>query len=59
MPALQDLEAWLSLVALLGILIAGVIHLIVDPSLEQRLYLPIWESFVGGVVAFYFGARSS
>ena len=57
--ALQDLEAWLSLLALLGILIAGVIHLIVDPSLEQRLYLPIWESFVGGVVAFYFGARSS
>jgi hypothetical protein len=56
--AFQDLEAWVSLIALLGIVIAGLIHLVVSPSLEETLYLPTWESFVGGVVAFYFGERS-
>ncbi len=56
--AFQDLEAWVSLIALLGIVIAGLIHLVVSPSLEESLYLPTWESFVGGVVAFYFGERS-
>jgi hypothetical protein len=57
-PGFQDFEAWVSLIALLGIVIAGIIHLIVSPSLEESLYLPTWESFVGGVVAFYFGERS-
>jgi len=56
--AFQDLEAWVSLIALLGIVSAGLIHLVVSPSLEESLYLPTWESFVGGVVAFYFGERS-
>jgi hypothetical protein len=46
------------LIALLGIVIAGIIHLLVNPSLEEDLHLPTWESFVGGVVAFYFGERS-
>jgi len=55
----RDFEAWISLIALVGIVAAAVIHLVVDPSLglEQKLYLPMWESFVGGVVAFYFGER--
>jgi hypothetical protein len=57
-PAFQDMEAWISLIALLMIAIAGVIHLVVDPSLERTLYMPVWESFVGGAVAFYFGERS-
>lgn len=58
--AFQDFEAWISLVSLLLIVIAAMIHLVVDPSLgwEERLYLPTWESFVGGVIAFYFGERS-
>lgn len=56
--AFQDFEAWVSLLAMIGIVIAGAIHLIVNPSLEQTLYLPTWESFIGGVVAFYFGERS-
>jgi hypothetical protein len=57
-PAFQDLEAWISLIALVLIVIAGMIHLVVDPSLAERLHMPKWESFVGGVVAFYFGERS-
>ena len=60
LPAFQDLEAWVSLIALIAIFVAGLIHLVVDPSLgwQDHLYLPAWESFVGGVVAFYFGERS-
>lgn len=59
-PAFQDFEAWISLIALLAIFIAAMIHLVIDPSLgwEERLFLPTWESFVGGIVAFYFGERS-
>ena len=58
--AFQDIEAWISLMAMIAIVIAGLIHLVIDPSLgwEEKLYLPVWESFVGGVVAFYFGERS-
>ena len=46
--------------AMIAIVVAGMIHLVIDPSLgwEEKLYLPMWESFVGGVVAFYFGERS-
>jgi hypothetical protein len=56
--AFQDIEAWVSLMALIAIVIAGMIHLVVSPSLAEKLYMPVWESFVGGVVAFYFGERS-
>jgi hypothetical protein len=58
-PALwQDIEAWFSLLAFVGLSIAAVIHIIIDPSLEERLMLVVWESSVGGVIAFYFGERS-
>jgi hypothetical protein len=55
---IQDFEGWISLVAMIGIVLAGIIHLIVNTSLADTLYLPTWEGFVGGVVAFYFGERS-
>jgi hypothetical protein len=58
--AFHDIEAWVSLMAMIAIVVAGMIHLVIEPSLEweEKLYLPVWESFVGGVVAFYFGERS-
>jgi hypothetical protein len=56
--ALQDFEAWVSLLALVLIVVAGVIHLIIEPSLEEALRLPAWEGFLGAVIAFYFGERS-
>jgi hypothetical protein len=55
--ALRDFEAWLSIVALVGILVSGTIHIIILPSLESQLSLPYWEGFLGAVVAFYFGER--
>jgi hypothetical protein len=58
--AVQSFEAWISLIALIAIVVASMIHLVIDPSLkmEDKLFLPTWEGFVGGVVAFYFGERS-
>jgi hypothetical protein len=57
-PRVQDFEAWLSLVAVTGLCVAGIIHLVINPSLEQGITLPKWESFLALIVAFYFGARS-
>jgi hypothetical protein len=56
--AWQDFEAWISLIALIGLVIAGVIHLGISMTLPEWLHLPTWEAGVGGVVAFYFGERS-
>lgn len=55
---LQDFEAWVSLLALVGLLAASVIHLIINPSLEQPRDLPAWEGILGAIIAFYFGERS-
>jgi hypothetical protein len=57
-PWFQDLEAWLSLIAVLLMTVATLIHLVIDPSLSEKLDLPVWEAILSGVVAFYFGERS-
>jgi len=56
--AWQDFEAWVSLIALVGLSIAAMIHLIVAPNVEADLQIPTWDACLGGVIAFYFGARS-
>ena len=56
---LQDFEAWLSILALVGLGVAAMIHLVIVPSLEVPwLPLPMWEGILGAVIAFYFGERS-
>src|ERR1043165_5369714 len=47
----QDLEAWISLMALLILAVAALIHLGIAPSMPA-LEMPTWEGFVGGVIAF-------
>jgi hypothetical protein len=54
----QDLEAWVSIVAMTGLTADAIIHFIINPSLTQPLSLPDWGAFLAVVVAFYFGARS-
>ncbi len=56
--AWQDIEAWISLIGLIGLTIAAVIHLVVLTSVADTIMMPTWEGIVGGVVAFYFVARS-
>jgi hypothetical protein len=53
-----DIEAWFSLIALIGLGIAGLIHLIVEPSTDVKLMLPTFSAILGGAIAFYFGERS-
>jgi hypothetical protein len=57
-PMWQDLEAWLSLIAVLLMGVGTMIHLVIDPSLSEPMSLPFWEGLLSGVVAFYFGERS-
>jgi hypothetical protein len=55
---LQDLEAWVSLIALIGLVMGGLVHLVIVPSLPTTVDLPTMEASLGAVVAFYFGERS-
>jgi hypothetical protein len=56
---MQDIQAWLSLISTILLAVAALIHLIIEPSLEeQHLNLPTWEGILAGVIAFYFGERS-
>jgi len=55
----EDFEAWVALVAVLGLAIEAMIYLVINPTLKDD---PIDSSglqmFIAAVVAFYFGARS-
>lgn len=55
---LQDLQAWFSLISIVGLCVAGVIHIIIMPSVEEAISLPTWEAILAAIVAFYFGERS-
>jgi hypothetical protein len=55
---LQDMEAWLSLISVVGLGVAAIIHLIIMPSLESAISMPTWEAILASVIAFYFGERS-
>jgi hypothetical protein len=59
-PVFQDFQAWVSLLAMLGLVAEIVIVLLVNPNLKQevRIDLSIWECVLTGIVAWYFGARS-
>jgi hypothetical protein len=55
---LQDMEAWISLISIVGLGVAVIIHLIIQPSLENNISMPLWEAVLASVIAFYFGERS-
>jgi hypothetical protein len=56
--AWQDFEAWLSLISLVGLLAAAIVHLVVNASVMEQFSLPVSEGILGAGIAFYFGARS-
>ncbi len=55
---LQDMEAWLSLISIVGLGVAVIIHVIIKPSLETEVSMSMWETILASVIAFYFGERS-
>lgn len=55
----QDFLAWVSLLAVIGLVASILIELVINPSLERgNLNLPSWDALLAAIVAFYFGARS-
>ncbi|MBY0527300.1 MAG: hypothetical protein K2R98_28145 [Gemmataceae bacterium] len=59
MPAwYQDVLAWVSVLAVLGLTAEVVYQLVIVPNTENPMDLPKWQSILSGVIAFYFGVRS-
>jgi len=56
----QDIQAWVSLLAMLGLGIETILHLLVNPQLGDNLKLDLGtlEAVLTGIVAWYFAARS-
>jgi hypothetical protein len=59
-PWVQDLEAWVALLATLGLGVEIIIQLVINPSLDpaKQLSLPGWQMVLASVICFYFGVRS-
>jgi hypothetical protein len=54
----QDLLAWVSLMAMIGLVVETVWIVFINPSLEVGMSLHTWEAALTAIVSFYFGARS-
>ena len=56
----QDVQAWVALLGLLGLVILILVYVVIRPSLAEGTQLNVdqLEAFLAGVVGFYFGARS-
>jgi hypothetical protein len=57
-PWFQDVQSWFALVAGLGLGVELVIQFIINPSLNNKIYLPNAQMVLAAIIAFYFGARS-
>jgi hypothetical protein len=59
-PWFQDIQAWVSLLAMVGLGAEVIIRLVINPTLaaDKQLTLPAWEGTLAAIVAFYFGART-
>jgi len=54
----QDLQAWVSLIAIILLGAEIVLRLFVRPNMDQEIDLPLYEKILVAIVAFYFGVRS-
>jgi hypothetical protein len=54
----QDIQAWLSLIAMGGIGVEIIIRLFINPQMERDFNAPMWENILVAIVSFYFGVRS-
>jgi hypothetical protein len=54
----HDLEAWVALLAFLGLGVEAIIHFVINPTLALPLETLDWQGGVAAIIAFYFGARS-
>jgi hypothetical protein len=56
----QDFEAWVALLAVIGLGIIVIVRLLINTTLpmEDRLDIQLLETILAAIVGFYFGARS-
>ncbi len=56
----QDFQAWVSLLAMLGLFAEVIIVLFINPNLERNppLDLRTFETVLTGIIAWYFGSRA-
>jgi hypothetical protein len=59
-PWFQDIQAWVALLAAIGLGVEFLIHLVINPSLDeaQRVELPGMQIILASIISFYYGARS-
>jgi hypothetical protein len=59
MPAwYQDVQAWVAMLAVLGLGTMVILEVVVFPSMQEPPKLHVLEMILSAVVAFYFGARA-
>jgi len=56
----QDFQAWIALLATLGLVVVILILFVINPSVakEQRIDWPTLENVLAAIISFYFGMRS-
>jgi hypothetical protein len=54
----QDILAWVSLLAMLGLVVETILIVFVKPTVATPINPSTWETILSAIVAFYFGARS-
>jgi len=57
-PWYQDVQAWVSVLAVLGLGAQVILELVIFPSLENKPNLPQLQIVLSSVIAFYFGVRT-
>ena len=57
-PAFQDVQAWVSLLALLAFGTEIVIDLVIKPQAPILTQREIWHAIIIGIMGFYFASRS-
>jgi hypothetical protein len=59
-PWFQDIQSWLALLAALGLAGEVLVQFVIYPGLreDQQINMETFQTIVGAIVAFYFGARS-
>jgi hypothetical protein len=53
----QDIQAWVSLLAMVFLAVEIVMRLFIR-SLNEGKGLPVWEGILVAIISFYFGVRS-
>jgi hypothetical protein len=54
----QDLLAWVSLIAMIGLVVETILLVFIKMRLSETINTDIWEAILTAIVSFYFGARS-